>query len=236
MTMNQEENSELSVPAGNGAIPGIEVDSYIKLLASLKAVEPNENQITLVARIARWIPASEILEFIAGVPKWYTRWEIKEAIFQNPQTPANIQEEIGTCLAVINMMYELDTKDLSEKERDGMREDIRSLIQILNEEDRKSVRQRALKLAEARAQRLEEEKKSEEKEEEIQRRVSKAYEAQGYEDLLRYADDPEPRISFALLQNPTLTDDDLVNLLQDSIRPQRLFDQRGVASRGELLS
>lgn len=124
-----------------------EDNAYLKLLASLKEVKPSESEGAIVTRIARFTASPTVLDAIAAVPKWYTRWETREALVQNPRAPELMRSVLGTSLAVIDLMREMAAPGLAESEREEIKDDIRSLIQTLPPLDRDTVRERARTLA-----------------------------------------------------------------------------------------
>ena len=124
-------------------------EPYLSLLEGLKALELTQNEADLVSRIARFVRSPRLLDAIGTEPKWYARWEVREALFENDRTPERFREPLETSFAVLDLMRELDGKGLRDTEKDEIREDIRSLLRSLPPIDVEVVKARARALAAA---------------------------------------------------------------------------------------
>lgn len=134
----------------NEGLSEVEI-SYLKLLESLKAAaQHGASDLGVVQRIAAWIEAESVLDFICLHQRWYDDWEIKEALLRNDQTPREIRGELEKQIAIFDLLRELDAPELTEQETAEIQEDVRSLFQTLNSHDRGVVRARAYQLSSSR--------------------------------------------------------------------------------------
>jgi len=124
-----------------------EARGYLRLLEGLEAMKITADEGAVVARIARFVDAPRVISKVASVAKWYSRWEIREALYQNAATPESLREPLGLSIAVIDLMREMAAKGLTEAARNEIREDIRSLLRQLPSVDRDVVKAHAHTLA-----------------------------------------------------------------------------------------
>ncbi|MFP3940098.1 MAG: hypothetical protein ACLF0P_07315 [Thermoanaerobaculia bacterium] len=141
------------VPARKGSAPSEREEVHLKLLRSLRAAG-GTGALGVVRRLATWIDSSPVLEEIASHPPWFADWGVKEAFIRNEHTPEAIRSRCAQAVGVLDLLRELDTAELSERERREIREQTRVLIRALPEEDRERVRSRALELSASRGAEL----------------------------------------------------------------------------------
>jgi hypothetical protein len=190
--------------------------SYLKLLYTLKNLDPSEHELGVVKGIALWNSSAAILTAISHVPKWGGNWEIREAVYQNPGTPKKLKDLYGRCIAVINLMYELDNRELPEKEKEEIREDIRYLIRMLSAVDREIVRARAKELAflreELAKKKAEDEKLGRKAELERKARIERARSVSDLQEIRELLKDGEEKVRAAALDNPHLDESTIIQL------------------------
>lgn len=140
-------------PARKGSAPSEREEVHLKLLRSLRAAG-GTGAVGVVRRLATWIDSPRVLEDIASHPAWLADWGVKEAFIRNEHTPEAIRSRCAQAVGVLDLLRELDTAELSERERQEVREQTRILIRALPEEDRDGVRTRALELSASRGEEL----------------------------------------------------------------------------------
>jgi len=116
--------------------------SYLKLLLALKAQPEAERHAGLVASIARWVSSEKVLRAISIVPAWFDDWQVREALFGNSATDEGVRGRISICLAVFELVRELDRADLSNEDRDEIKDEVREQIAILEDHDKELVKAR----------------------------------------------------------------------------------------------
>ena len=137
-----------SPAARTAGVPGRE-EVHLKLLTSLKASAAG-GELGVVRRIATWIDSPRVLAEIASHPPWFEDWGIKEAFIRNDHTPEAIRSRCAQAVGVLDLLRELDGPALSSSERDEIREQTRTLIRAMPNEDRERVREQALALSASR--------------------------------------------------------------------------------------
>lgn len=135
--------------ARKGSAPSEREEVHLQLLRSLRA-SGSGGALGVVRRLATWIDSPRVLEEIAAQPPWLADWGVKEAFVRNEHTPESIRSRCAQAVGVLDLLRELDTAELSERERQEIREQTRVLIRALPEEDRDGVRSRALELSASR--------------------------------------------------------------------------------------
>ncbi|MDY7095609.1 MAG: hypothetical protein SX243_21745 [Acidobacteriota bacterium] len=105
----------------------------------------------VVQRIAAWIEAESVLNFICLNQRWFDDWEIKEALLRNDHTPQEHRQELEKQIAIFDLMREMDSPHISAEERQEIQEDVRQLFRTLDGHDRTVVRERAYSLSSSRA-------------------------------------------------------------------------------------
>lgn len=135
--------------ARSDAAPPQREEVHLKLLASLKA-SGGGGELGVVRRIATWIDAPRVLDAIASHPPWFEDWGIKEAFIRNENTPEALRSRCAQAVGVLDLLRELDAGELSEREREEVQDQTRTLIRALPVEDRRRVRERALELSASR--------------------------------------------------------------------------------------
>ena len=91
--------------------------SYLKLLESLRAAaQHGASDLGVVQRIAAWIEAESVLDFICLHQRWYDDWEIKEALLRNDRTPVEIRTELEKQIAIFGDLWKLSAI-YSDKQR-----------------------------------------------------------------------------------------------------------------------
>lgn len=136
-------------PSGAAPAPAQREEVHLKLLASLKASGAG-GELGVVRRIATWMDSPRVLEEIASHPPWFEDWGIKEAFIRNEHTPEAIRSRCAQAVGVLDLMRELDGGELSEREQEEIRDQTRTLIRTLPDDDRRRVRERALELSASR--------------------------------------------------------------------------------------
>lgn len=127
--------------------------SYLKLLESLQTASAHgASDHGVVQRIAAWIGAESVLNFICLNQRWFDDWEIKEALLRNDHTPLEHRQELEKQIAIFDLMREMDSPRISAEERQEIQEDVRQLFRTLDGHDRAVVRQRAYSLSSSRTQ------------------------------------------------------------------------------------
>jgi hypothetical protein len=190
--------------------------AYLKLLHTLKNLEPTGHELGVVKSIALWNPSPRVLAAIGKVSKWRMNWEIREALYQNSETPKKLKDECGRCIAVINLIYELDKGGLEESEKEEIREDIRYLVQTLGAEDKKLVETKARELAVLRDRLLQ--KKEEQAaltrkaESEMKDRLDHARTTADAAEVLQLLRDENEAVRSAALENPHLDESTVLKL------------------------
>lgn len=140
-------------PTRKGSAPSEREEVHLKLLRSLRAAG-GTGALGVVRRLATWIDSSRVLEEIAAHPPWLADWGVKEAFIRNEHTPESLRSRCAQAVGVLDLLRELDTAELSERERQEIREQTRVLIRALPEEDRERVHSRALELSASRGEEL----------------------------------------------------------------------------------
>jgi hypothetical protein len=127
--------------------------AYLKLLESLQtAAAHGASDQGVVQRIAAWIEAESVLNFICLNQRWFDDWEIKEALLRNDHTPSEHRQELEKQIAIFDLMREMDSPHVFPEERREIQEDVRQLFRTLDDHDRAVVRKRAYSLSSSRAQ------------------------------------------------------------------------------------
>lgn len=136
-------------PARSEPAPPQREEVHLKLLASLKA-SGGGGELGVVRRIATWIDSPRVLEAIASHPPWFEDWGVKEAFIRNEHTPEALRSRCAQTVGVLDLLRELDAGELSEREREEVQDQTRTLIRALPGDDRRRVRERALELSASR--------------------------------------------------------------------------------------
>lgn len=139
---------EGSPPRPDAAVSDRE-EVHLKLLASLRAAGDG-GELGVVRRIATWIDSPRVLAEIAAHPPWFADFGVKEAFVRNEHTPEALRSRCAQAVGVLDLLRELDGPGLSEREREEVRDQTRSLIRALPAEDRDQVRRRARELSASR--------------------------------------------------------------------------------------
>lgn len=136
-------------PSRAAPVPVQREEVHLKLLASLKA-SGGGGELGVVRRIATWIDSPRVLEEIASHPPWFEDWGVKEAFIRNEHTPEAVRSRCAQAVGVLDLLRELDAGELSELEQGEIRDQTRTLIRALPDDDRRRVRERALELSASR--------------------------------------------------------------------------------------
>ena len=125
--------------------------SYLRVLRSFK-LSPviSGDELKLVERYAAFLDSPVALAYIFQSPRWFSNWEIKEALLSNEYTPPGIRERIERALAIFELMREMDLVDLRGPEKKGIQDEIKNLYRLLPVPDRIVVKTRAYLLSKSR--------------------------------------------------------------------------------------